>query len=88
MGVLAGLPNIGTVVEKQLNDVGIDSLEALQEIGTEEAWLRIQQIDPSACIHRLLGIEGALQGVRKTMLPAERKAELKAFYQQHKRSCS
>ena len=84
MGVLAELPNIGPVVEKQLNDVGIMTVQALREVGTEEAWLRIQCIDPSACSHRLLGIEGALQGVRKAQLPEVRKGELKAFYQAHK----
>ena len=84
MGELAALPNIGKVVEQQLNEVGIHTLSELKAIGTEEAWLRIQAIDSSACIHRLLGIEGAIQGVRKALLPEQRKAQLKAFYQQHK----
>ncbi|HDK7162428.1 TPA: TfoX/Sxy family DNA transformation protein, partial [Clostridium botulinum] len=33
----------------------------------------------SACIHRLLALEGAIQGVKKTALPQERKADLKDF---------
>ena len=84
MGSLAELPNIGPVLEKQLQDVGITTVQALRDAGTEDAWLRIQQIDRSACIHRLLGIEGALQGVRKTYLPQARRAELKAFYAAHR----
>ena len=84
MGDLAQMPNIGPVIEKQLTDVGIQTPEELKAVGTEEAWLRIQYIDASACIHRLLGIEGAIQGVRKAELPTARKAELKAFYQRHK----
>lgn len=84
MGLLAEMHNIGPVVEQQLIDVGITTPEELKAVGAEEAWLRIQCVDASACIHRLLGMEGAIQGVRKTALPEARKAELKAFYQQHK----
>ena len=84
MGELAFLPNIGTIVEKQLLDVGIENYEQLKEIGAEEAWLRIQKIDPSTCIHRLLTLEGAIKAIKKSELSNERKEELKAFYRQHK----
>ena len=46
--------------------------------------LKIRQIDPYACIHRLLALEGAIEGVKKSLLPDEVKVDLKAFYQQHK----
>ena len=85
MGELSNLPNIGKVVEEQLLQVGIDSAEELKRIGAREAWLRIQQIDESACIHRLMALEGAIRGVKKSMLPDEVKADLKAFYQQHRK---
>lgn len=84
MGELAKLPNIGEETEKQLNMVGISSYEKLKSFGAEQAWLKIQEIDKSACINRLLAIEGALQGVKKTLLSDERKAELKDFYNRHK----
>ncbi len=84
MGQLANLPNIGKVVEEQLNAVGIETTEQLVKTGAENAWLKIQAIDSSACIHRLLAIEGAIRGIKKTDIPAERKAELKAFYNLHK----
>ncbi|EPY2272297.1 TfoX/Sxy family protein [Clostridium sporogenes] len=84
MGELSKLPNIGKEVESQLNKVGIFSYDELKNIGTEQAWLKIQEIDSSACIHRLLALEGAIQGVKKTALPQERKAELKDFYNWHK----
>ncbi|MCW6089610.1 TfoX/Sxy family protein [Clostridium sporogenes] len=84
MGELSKLPNIGKEVESQLNKVGIFSYDELKDIGTEQAWLKIQEIDSSACIHRLLALEGAIQGVKKTALPEERKAELKDFYNWHK----
>ena len=75
MGELSKLPNIGKAMEAQLIQVGIETPEAL---------LKIQEIDPSACIHRLLALEGAIQGVKKTGLPDAVKADLKAFYQAHK----
>ncbi|AKC61474.1 MULTISPECIES: TfoX/Sxy family protein [Clostridium] len=84
MGELSKLPNIGKEIESQLNKVGIFSYDELKDIGTEQAWLKIQEIDSSACIHRLLALEGAIQGVKKTALPEERKAELKDFYNWHK----
>ncbi len=85
MGELSKLPNIGKEVERQLNDVGIYTYEELKEIGTEQAWLKIQERDASACIHRLLALEGAICGVKKTLLSEERKAELKEFYNWHKK---
>lgn len=85
MGELSALPNIGPVVEKQLNQVGINDLEALKERGSRQAWLDIQVIDSSACIHRLYSLEGAIRGVRKTELPSDVKQELKAFYNKYKK---
>lgn len=84
MGQLANLPNIGRVVEEQLNKVGIETAEQLVQTGAENAWLKIQKIDSSTCIHRLLALEGAIRGVKKTDIPAVRKAELKEFYNSHK----
>lgn len=85
MGELSQLPNIGKVVEEQLNQVGIVTEEDLRLEGAEQAWLKIQEIDESACMHRLLALEGAIQGVKKTLLPEERKRELKEFYNWHKK---
>lgn len=73
MGELSRLPNIGKEVERQLNEAGILSAEDLKNLGAEKAWLKIQKLDPSACIHRLLALEGALRGVKKSLLPPERK---------------
>lgn len=80
MGELAKLPNIGKVVEEQLNQVGITTYEELKELGSRQAWLRIKAIDDSACIHRLYSLEGAILGINKTELDAETKADLKDFY--------
>ena len=80
MGELSKLLNIGPVVEEQLNPVGITTYDQLKEIGSRQAWLKIKAIDDSACIHRLYGLEGAVQGVKKSQLSPEVKAELKEFY--------
>lgn len=85
MSELSKLPNIGKVVEEQLNQVGITTAEELAETGAKEAWLKIQEIDESACINRLMALEGAIQGVKKTLLSDEVKADLKKFYRDHKR---
>ena len=60
MGQLSKLPNIGKEVERQLNQVGINTYEELEELGAEKAWLKIQESD-------------------------KRKAELKEFYNLHKK---
>ena len=85
MGELSSLPNIGKEVERQLNEVGIHTYEELKVLGAEQAWLKIQEIDSSACIHKLLALEGAIYGQKKTLLPKERKEELKEFYNWHKK---
>lgn len=85
MGELSSLPNIGKEVERQLNEVGIFTCEELKNTGAKQAWLKIQEIDESACIHRLLALEGAIQNVKKTLLPEETKVDLKEFYQWHKK---
>lgn len=40
MSELSKLPNIGKVVEEQLNQVGITTAEELAETGEKEAWLK------------------------------------------------
>ena len=84
MGELSKLPNIGNVVEQQLNEVGITTYEQLKETGSKQAWLNIKNIDSSACIHRLYALEGAILGIKKSQLSAQTKAELKEFYNSFK----
>lgn len=84
MGELSSLPNIGKDTERLLNEAGISTAEELRNVGAEQAWLRIQSIDSSACGSRLQGLEGAIQGIKKSLLPNDRKAELREFYKKHK----
>ena len=85
MDELSKLPNIGKTVEEQLVTVGIDTYDKLKEIGAKKAWLKIQEIDESACIHRLMALEGAIRGVKKNLLPDDVKKDLKELMQKKKR---
>lgn len=84
MGELTTLPNIATKMEEQLAEVGITTIDELRRVGSREAWLRILAIDSSACINRLYGLEGAIQGVRWHYLNDDTKKLLKEFYKEHK----
>ena len=84
MPKLHDLPNIGPEIERQLAGVGITTPEELLAVGAREAWLRIAARDPSACINRLYGLEGAVQNLRWHHLAPAVKADLKAFYQANK----
>ena len=82
MGELSKLPNIGKKLEEQLNEGGIESYDDLVNIGSGEAWLKIKEIDESACINRLMALEVAIQNIRWHNLSDEDKRKLKEFYQQ------
>ncbi|HQN94194.1 MAG TPA: TfoX/Sxy family protein [Prolixibacteraceae bacterium] len=72
--------NIGKDTETKLIQVGIDSFEKLKSVGTEQAFIRLQTIDPGACISLLYGLDGSLSDTKWNKLPQERKAELLQFY--------
>lgn len=80
MNKLADLPNIGRVLEKKLHEVEVNGQEELKNLGAKEAFLRIQRMDPTACLHMLYALEGAVQGIRYTQLTQEEKQGLKDFY--------
>ena len=84
MGELSKLPNIGKALEKQLNDVGINTVDELEDLGSKEAWLKIKEIDDSACVNRLMSLEGAIQNVRWHNLSDEDKENLRDFYNSQK----
>ena len=70
---LIRMPNIGKVVAEKLIQVGITSPEELKTIGTEQAFIRLQTIDETACLSMLQALDGAIQGIRWHHLPKERK---------------
>lgn len=84
MSQLTALPNIGETIAQQLEEIGVENEAQLCALGSREAWLRIKARDPSACYMRLCALEGAIQKMRWHHLSPECKAELKAFFNQHK----
>ncbi|HOQ76466.1 MAG TPA: TfoX/Sxy family protein [Thermoclostridium sp.] len=82
MGELSRLPNVGRVLEKNLNEIGVFTAEQLREMGSREAFIRIRMIDPGACLHMLYGIQGAIEGIRDNLLPESTKRDLREFYKQ------
>ena len=65
---------------KEINYILSHTYEELKKAGSRNAWLAIQKIDSSACIHRLYALEGAIQGIKKSELDPDLKKELKEFY--------
>lgn len=47
--------------------------------------MQIREIDELACINLLMALEGAIQGIKKAILPDEVKTDLKEFYETNKR---
>lgn len=84
MKKLSQMPNIGIVLEKLLLTAGIDTPDTLQKLGSQSAFIRIAKVDPTACLHKLYALEGAIQGQRWNSLPEERKKELKHFFKHRK----
>lgn len=72
--------NIGKDTETKLIRAGIDSFEKLTTLGSEQAFIRLQTIDPGACINLLYALEGAILGVKSNKLPLERKQVLLQFF--------
>lgn len=79
MAKLTDLPNIGAHAAQQLAQVGIETAEDLVALGAEQAWLKMQTIDPGVCLMQLYDLEGAVQGIPKKNLDPARKQELKDF---------
>ncbi len=79
-GNLSNQINIGKDTSAKLIQVGIDSFEKLTSIGTEQAFIRIQKLDPGACLCLLYGLDGAIEGIKWNKLSPERKQELQQFF--------
>ncbi len=85
MSDLAKLPNIGDALAGKLSSAGIRSREALVELGSVQAALRIGEGDRTACYSTLLALEGAIRGVRWHSIPASERAWLKESFDEARR---
>ena len=82
---LTTLPNLGKVLADKLKIVGIDTVEKLQSIGSENTFIRLKAIDKDVCINTLCALEGAIQRIRWHNLDRCKKEELKMFFEMTKR---
>jgi DNA transformation protein and related proteins len=84
-GNLKNRVNIGKDTESKLIRAGIDTFEKLEAMGSEKAFLRLQTIDPGACLCLLYGLEGAIEGIKTKELTAKKKQELQQFFKMAKK---
>ena len=80
MGNLQRLPNIGRKMEQSLRNVGIETIEEFDRIGSRQAFLKVLANEPDSCRTRLYALEGAARRVRWHTLPEEVRQELIRFY--------
>ena len=86
MGVseLRKLPNIGKKIEEQLLSIAINDINMLKEVGSQVAWLKIREVDPTSWSAKLLALEGAIQGVNIKNINENDRKKLKQFYKNNK----
>lgn len=71
------LPNIGDVIAKELENVGIATQDDLSQIGSAKALYKIKGASSHGCYNMLYALEGAIQGVRWHDLSKEVRAQIK-----------
>lgn len=72
--------NIGDILARRLNDIGILNIDDLRTVGSREAFLRLKLVDPTTCVNTLFALEGAIQNIRWHHLDEESKSALKSFF--------
>jgi DNA transformation protein len=85
MGDFKKIVNIGKDTEEKILQAGIDTFEKMTALGTEQVFIRLQTIDPGACLSLLYGIDGAIEGTKWNKLSPERKHQLQVFFKQVKK---
>ena len=82
MNELINRINIGKDTAAKLMQVGINNIDELITLGTEQAFIRLQALDAGACLCLLYSIDGAISNTKWNKISAERKHELKTFHKQ------
>ncbi len=76
---LSSLKNIGKVMERKLNEVGIHSAEDLKKIGSKKAFILLKEKFPNVCLVHLQSLQGAVEGIMLQDLSIATKKDLKEF---------
>ncbi len=74
---MTDIRNIGPASAKWLAQVGIESLEDLERVGTVEAYRRVKEIEPKkASLNLLWALQGAVMELHWIDVPDEVKQQL------------
>lgn len=76
---LESVVNIGPKLAAGLRNVGVNDLGQLCDEGAVAVWERLRRADEFDCVHSLLALEGAVQGIRWHDLPADLRSDLAAY---------
>lgn len=77
---LSQLKNIGTTIEKRLNDIGVYSKNDLKKVGVTNAYQKIQHKNPDKNIpvcYYLYSLQGALENKHWDDISEKKKTELR-----------
>ena len=82
---LQALPNIGAEVASRLRKAGIATPEELRALGSVEAVVRLEAVQPDnpPCRSMLAGLEGAIRGVRWHAIPKDERDRLWKEFEAH-----
>src|SRR3954447_12605469 len=61
---LEDVVNLGPALAHDLRAIGIQDLDDLREVGSQDAWVRMHAAGCHDCLSSLLALEGAVRGVR------------------------
>lgn len=79
MAGLTSMKNIGKELERKLAAVGVDSPEALRELGAKHAFFRLKEVFSQVCLVHLYALKGAIRDTEFNSLPEDTKQDLKEF---------
>ncbi|MEQ4923933.1 TfoX/Sxy family DNA transformation protein [Proteus hauseri] len=70
------LPNLGVMLERKLNQIGINKVEELRLVGAKASYLKLMQLYNRKNSELLLALAGAIVGCHRSVLPDQLKMEL------------
>ena len=76
---VTSMKNIGAAMQTKLQAIGIQSAEALRQLGSKAAFVRLKANYPEVCLVHLYALQGAVADVELEMLPQAVKDDLKVF---------
>ena len=74
---LDDLLDLGPTSARWLRDIGVESYDELDRLGSVEAYQLVKQVHPEGSADLLYALEGALRDVRWDLLPVADRAVLR-----------